>query len=139
MCIRDRDSRIGLQQSKDACLWLLNKVEDRNGNYVEYHYNRGGASYALSYIKYTGRPGLSPCYTVYFDYANREDEEKSFIGNNTIDLRKLLTSIRVLWWDKEMIRYDFEYDVESGHHNNLMYYNRLLRIYYANGYATRRN
>ena len=131
---RTWDSRIGLQQSKDACLWLLNKVEDRNGNYVEYHYNRGGASYALSYIKYTGRPGLSPCYTVYFDYANREDEEKSFIGNNTIDLRKLLTSIRVLWWDKEMIRYDFEYDVESGHHNNLMYYNRLLRIYYANGY-----
>ena len=34
------DSRIGLQQRHDACLWLLNRVEDRNGNYAEYHYNQ---------------------------------------------------------------------------------------------------
>ena len=131
---RTWDSRIGLQQQHDACLWLLNKVEDRNGNYVEYHYNRGGASYVLSYIKYTGTATHSPCYTVFLDYANREDEEKSFIGNNTIDLRKLLTSIRVLWWDKEIIRYDFEYDEESGHHDNLKYYNRLQKILYTSGH-----
>lgn len=131
---RTWDSRICLQQSNDVCIWLLNKVKDRNDNYIEYHYIRGGASYALSYIKYTGRPDYSPCYTVYFDYESREDEEKNFIGNNTIDLRHLLTSIRLVWWDKELERYDFEYDAESGHIETLKPYNRLKKITYSNGY-----
>lgn len=130
---RTNDSRIGLHQQHDACLWLLNKVEDRNGNYVEYHYNKGGASYVLSYVKYTGRADCSPCYTVYLDYVTRDDEEKSFIGNNTIDLRNLLTAIRINWWDKEIARYDFEYDAESGHHDSLKYYNRLQKILYTSG------
>ena len=130
---RTNDSRIGLQQRHDVCLWLLNKVEDRNGNYVEYHYNKGGASYVLAYVKYTGRADCSPCYTVYLDYSTRDDEEKNFIGNNTIDLRNLLTAIRINWWDKEIARYDFEYDEESGHHDSLKYYNRLQKILYTSG------
>ncbi len=130
---RTNDSRIGLQQRHDVCLWLLNKVEDRNGNFVEYHYNKGGASYVLAYVKYTGRADYSPCYTVYLDYTTRDDEEKSFIGNNTINLRNLLTSIRIYWWEKEIARYDFEYDEESGHHDSLKYYNRLQKILYTSG------
>lgn len=130
---RTNDSRIGLQQRHDVCLWLLNKVEDRNGNFVEYHYNKGGASYVLAYVKYTGRADYSPCYTVYLDYTTRDDEEKSFIGNNTINLRNLLTSIRIYWWEKEIARYDFEYDEESGHHDSLKYYNRLHKILYTSG------
>ena len=95
---------------------------------------RSGASYVLAYVKYTGRADYSPCYTVYLDYTTRDDEEKFFIGNNTIDLRNLLTAIRINWWDKEIARYDFEYDDESGRHDDLLYYNRLQKIIYTNGY-----
>lgn len=48
------DSRIGLQQHHDVCQWMLNRVEDRDGNYMTYHYNRGGASCTLSEIRYGG-------------------------------------------------------------------------------------
>lgn len=128
------DSRIGLQQHNDACFWLLNRVEDRNGNYMTYHYCRGGANYYLSYISYGGRSDSSQCYSVHFDYDNdRLDVETSFIGNNTLRQVSLLKKITVKHWENEMERYDFVYDEQAGMLDTLNYYNRLDTIKFRCG------
>ena len=128
------DSRIGLQQHNDVCFWLLNRVEDRNGNYMTYHYCRGGANYYLSYINYGGRSDSGQCYSVHFDYDNgRKDVETSFIGKNTLHQVSLLKKITVKHWGNEMERYDFVYDEQAGMLDTLNYYNRLDTIKFRCG------
>ena len=126
------DSRVGLQQKKDVCLWLLNRVEDREGNYMQYHYIKGGASYRISSIEYTGHKDI-PFYRVDFEYdtIERFDKEKSFICNNTLDRAQLLKHIVVKYCGEEIERYSFVYyeiDAVNGYP-----YNRLKEIHYNCG------
>ena len=128
-----QDSRITLQQEEDVCLWLLSKIEDRNGNYMTYSYNQGGASYTLSHISYGGNyeAGINCGYFVRFYYSPRTDEEKSFIGNSTLDQRLLLDSIVVKRSGTELHKYTFHYytpDFTNGY-----YYHRLNQIDFTCG------
>lgn len=128
-----QDSRITLQQEEDVCLWLLSKIEDRNGNYMTYSYNQGGASYTLSHISYGGNyeAGINCGYFVRFYYSPRTDEEKSFIGNSTLDQRLLLDSIVVKRSGTELHKYTFHYfapDFSNGY-----YYHRLNQIDFTCG------
>ena len=132
---RRYDSRIGLKQRNDACLWLLDSVVDRNGNYMTYHYNYyGGSSYSLNYIKYTGHDSgnpataKSPFYKVRFYYESRADEETIFIGERAFHQKKRLSSIKVFYNSNEIEKFEFEYygaDAENGY-----FYERLERIYF---------
>ncbi len=127
------DSRIGLQQPHDACVWLLNKVVDRNGNYMTYHYYRGVAEYRLSGIDYTGNEALSilPEYSVQFVYdsAPRCDEETLFIGNNLLKNNKLLSSIVIKYQNEAIAHYDFDYFDAA--FNTQYTYHRLKTIAYS--------
>lgn len=117
-------SRIGLQQHNDVCLWLLDSVVDRDGNYMSFRYRRGGANYYLSDIYYTGnnRSGVSPLYRVKLEYDTRPDIETVFIGNNALHFTKILkrislfnianTNTNPLW------QYDFSY---SGGYGSELY------------------
>lgn len=75
------DSRIGFKQHNDVCMWLLNKVEDRNGNYMTYQYEKRNSCYWLNRIDYGGNDNanINCSYSVRFYYSPRTDEEKSFI------------------------------------------------------------
>ena len=109
-------------------LWLLNKIEDRDGNYIEYQYVIGGANYFLKKIRYTGNSNalIYPRYQIelnYFD-GTREDEETAFIGNHALHQSKLLNSISIQWlnsqsWTyEEIASYVFDYfgiDSEQGY------------------------
>ena len=123
-----QESRIGLQQRNDVCLWLLNRVEDRNGNYMEYHYNRGRASYTLTSICYGGNSIEEiPCsYTVSFVYSQRDDAEISFIGDNTLDQKKRLDTIAVMHGTTELHRYWFDYYIPNL--SDGYYYTRLRQV-----------
>lgn len=90
-----RHSRIGLQQRNDVCIWLLDSVVDRNGNYMSYRYCRGGANYFLTDIRYTGNShsGVLPLYAVKLDYDIRPDEETVFIGNNALHQSMILKCV----------------------------------------------
>ena len=119
-------------------LWLLNKVEDRDGNYIEYQYEVWKANYYISKIKYTGNDGIgvSPCYSIIFDYnmGRRDDEEATFFGNYTLHQSKLLESVIVKWMGNEVSRYDFGY---YGISNSTGYpYNRLQSITFSKGNVT---
>ena len=111
------DSRIGLRQSNDVCLWLLNRVEDRNGNYMTYYYVRGDNNYRLSSIKYTYNETMlsNAPYEVSFLYENREDREHVFVGNNILTQYKLLKEINVRYDNDSILwHYDFKYDSSTG-------------------------
>lgn len=127
------DSRIGLKQPHDACIWLLNKVEDRNGNYMTYHYYKGSTEYRLTAIEYTGNASLSivPDYSVNFVYNTglRCDEETLFIGNNLLKNSKLLKSIVINYQNEEIARYDFDFFDASL--NTSYTYHRLKTISYS--------
>lgn len=130
------DSRIGLQQHNDVCLWLLNRMEDRNGNYMECHYERGGASYRIDRINYGGNAdaGIPCCYSVRFHYSERPDKELSFIGDNTLDQKQRLDSIRVMRSNNVLRKYWFDYHAPNL--SNGYYYTRLDRINFSCGDET---
>lgn len=128
-----QDSRIGLQQHHDVCLWLLNRVEDRNGNYMEYYYVRGGANYWLDRVRYGGNTeaNIPYCYTLKCHYSKRDDKEVSFIGDNTLDQKYRLDSIRVMRGDNVLHKYGFEYHAPNL--SNGYYYTRLNQITFSCG------
>lgn len=112
------DSKVMLQEEDNVCLWLLKRLEDRDGNYMTYHYNTGGAHYYLESIKYTGNSnaGFGPMFIVKFNYEPRSSEniEMSFIGKNDLKMNVLLKSIEIKKWKKEdfipvIIKYNFKH------------------------------
>ena len=127
------DSRIGLNQPHDVCVWLLNRVEDRYGNYMTYHYYKGTSEYRLSRIEYTGNVALSivPNYSVNFLYDSeyRCDEESLFIGNNLLKNNKLLRSIVISYQNEEIARYDFDF-FNAANNTHYSYY-RLKTVSYS--------
>ena len=129
------NTRIGLNQRNDVCMWMLDSIVDRNGNYVAYRYEKGLTSCRLKYILYTGNANanLKPSFCVDFSYSGRTDKEIVFIGNNLLRQDGILTDIQVknlelssyvLW------KYEFQYDanVEFG---TAYCYNRLTSIGYS--------
>jgi hypothetical protein len=60
-------------------LWALNKIRDRDGNYILFNYTEDNAngSYRPSDIQYTGNAaqGVSPAYKVQFTYAARDTSD----------------------------------------------------------------
>ena len=127
------DSRMGLQQRNDVCLWLLNRMEDRNGNYMEYVYVRGGDNYALKDIRYGGNnaAGISCSYTVSFSYSFKDDSEVSFIGDNAFSQKRRLDAILVYHGNYQLYSYGFEY--YSPDFSNGYYYTRLHQIHFDCG------
>ncbi|MBR0538841.1 MAG: VCBS repeat-containing protein [Bacteroidales bacterium] len=143
------DSKIAYKISNDAkeyevALWLLSKVQDREGNYMTFEYGKGGAHYCVKKISYTGNANanLYPRYVLTFEYESdrRRDEETTFVGNRTLHQSKILKSVSINWqvynpWGlEETARYDFGYysgDAQSGLH-----YHRLKDIAYTRGGAS---
>ena len=147
------DSRIGLKKSNDVCIWLLDSVVDRNGNYMSYHYYRGSIMYYLDHIVYTGNNAedtiVSPQYKVklLYEQGERLDKEHFFVGNYSLRQTKLLKGIKVyhLPSGTPLHQYDFEY-YDIGLYPNLYsheiynppselayYYNRLKAITFSKG------
>ncbi len=120
---------------KEVGAWLLNRVEDRNGNFMLYQYDVSGGQYSLSKVYYSGNTnaktderGLA-CYSVNFIYQDRIDSDITFIGNHALKQNKLLTSIEIRWWDQLVSQYDFGYHEINP---NLGYFfHRLKNVTYS--------
>lgn len=140
------DSKIAYKNEDDntkyeVALWLLNKVQDREGNYMTFEYDKGGAHYCVKKIRYTGNASanLYPRYVLTFGYESgcRRDEETAFIGNHTLHQSKTIKSVSINWqvynpWElEEIARYDFGYYAENAQDG--FHYYRLQDITYARG------
>ena len=122
---------------KEVGAWLLNRVEDRNGNFMVYQYDVRGEQYSLTKVYYSGNTnaktderGLA-CYSVNFIYQDRIDSDITFIGNHALKQNKLLKSIEVRWWDELMSQYDFGYHQINANHG--YFFHRLKDVTYSSG------
>lgn len=80
-------------------VWYINKVKDRNGNYMTYHYENSGSQVVLKSIKYTGNQTepnqVLPHSTVSFNYKDRADKSYAYKAGSKVENYKLLSSIKI--------------------------------------------
>jgi len=78
------DSRLALDASTQW-KWMLNKVEDRNGNFIEYTYTKDESigEVLLSEIEYGGST-TSPVNTISFHYTTKSDMSYAYIHDDLI-------------------------------------------------------
>jgi len=127
------DSRIEPQgQSNVALTWLVNRIEDRQGNFIIFHYaeNNSIGEYYVSSIEYTGNTRLNqqPFYEIVFSYIDRNDKEFFFVGQSKVSKTKLLKDISIKRKspNETLFQYDFAYDEPS--YENGDFYTRLNAI-----------
>ncbi len=81
--------------------WALKRIEDRNGNYVEYEYDGDPGNigqHLLSSIEYTKKSGgVSPFAKISFTYEDRNDDTVRYIGGGKQELIKRLKQIDVVY------------------------------------------
>lgn len=115
--------------------WMLNKISDRNGNAVLFHYdinNATGESY-IDNIEYTVNEdnGVAAAYKVVFIYdGNRADSWSGYDAGVSVACGRLLKNIHVLKNDTQKVLFDysFEYDEPAYYGNRYFLHYRLKSI-----------
>ena len=125
---------------KTVVIWLLNRVEDRNGNYMVYNYiiDDVGHNYRLDNIQYCANTHVSDIglldrgtkYGIDFYYHRRFDVEIGFIQDYVLYQPWLLDSISVYHWSQPLYSYEFDYSADCGqaNTNSKFFYNRLEHV-----------
>lgn len=111
------DSRIEPQnENTHALCWLLNKVSDRDGNSITYHYEelQGSGEYYVSLIDYCSNQSqnISPEFSVEINYYSdsRTDYMYSFVAGNIVQHKKLIKNIVIKDRDGNSLgSYSFQY------------------------------
>ena len=108
------DSRVEVEGGTSVRLWAASRVEDRLGNYMTLHYQKGAAdgSYRIERIEYAGNivVGTLPKSEVRFLHESRPDPRSSYQAGTRIDLVDRLVAIEART-DGALVRaYRFAYD-----------------------------
>jgi len=92
------NSRFLTNDDNHVMMWCLNKIQDNNGNYIDFEYSFEGRSLRLEKIKYTGNIYTStPTYnTIDFDYAARIDQNKVYEAGSYLTTQFLLEKIKIV-------------------------------------------
>lgn len=122
------DSRALADPQRRIGIWLLSRIEDRNGNGIDYHYTIGKDNYRLDRIEYSGNNNgqISPAFSVEFHYSDRDDVETTAMGNLFCRNDKILDEIEVQNGATVMYTYRFSYQKPSP--NNGLPYHLLTKI-----------
>lgn len=91
------DSRFLSDDATKVMMWRLNRIQDPNGNYIDFVYDNSNRESRLIEIKYTGNvnTGLAPYFKISFNYAQRDDKNTMYDGAYSIKSNYLLTTINV--------------------------------------------
>ncbi|MDD6209610.1 MAG: SpvB/TcaC N-terminal domain-containing protein, partial [Bacteroidales bacterium] len=113
------DSYIEAQGSTVPVSWLISRITDADGNYIEYKYtekNSTGECY-ISEINYTGNTpaGLEPYAKVRFVYETREDTVSAYIFGKEICTTVLLKKIISTYKDEIFREYRLYYNRIDGY------------------------
>ena len=89
------DSRIEAQGLSTALVWNVDKISDKNGNYITMTYsenNSTGEYYPLT-INYTGTTNIVPFNTIQFEYQTRTNPFVSYVSGSKVTLNSLIKNI----------------------------------------------
>ncbi len=127
------DSRALIDGQNHIGVWLLSRVEDRNGNSIEYHYTIGKNDYRLARIAYSGNKNdnINPTFSIEFLYSDREDAELTATGNLICKMNKKLDEIVVRNGKNDLYSYHFDYQKPSP--KNGFPYHLLTKIQFQAG------
>jgi RHS repeat-associated protein len=111
---KEEDASIGVaNESNKVLIWLLNKITDTNGNFININYYNGIANgeYRPTSIEYTGNEitGNAPYNKVEFYYEERPDIYPRFIAGQKSTFTQRLKNIVI--YDHEVLfrRYELNY------------------------------
>ncbi|MCL2417388.1 MAG: FG-GAP-like repeat-containing protein [Bacteroidales bacterium] len=97
--------------------WQVSRVEDANGNFMEYWYhdNLGGWANQIRQISYTGHTsGITPYNRIVFTYIDRpaQDRRTLYLAGHPINNHKLLNEIQVFSEGRIVKIYRFQYTTD---------------------------
>lgn len=105
-------------ESSNIYKWCLDRVEDPNGNYMEFTYTKDENQIYPSRIRYTGNePSLTPANEVVFDYfTSRPDAWVQYNTKFGVITERLLRYIDVYGNGERATKYDLRYEtgISSG-------------------------
>ncbi len=99
--------------------WLIDKIEDRQGNYILFFYNKNKESgeYYIDKIEYTGNDNTQPITTPFarikFEYEDRDYPIIAFHNGSKSTISKTLNTIRVQYHDADYKVYNLIYSNEK--------------------------
>lgn len=111
-----------INKSNNIFKWCLDRVEDRNGNYISISYEKpvqviaGGiitledGQIYLSRIEYTGNGSVAPTNSVIFHRGSRPDASTLYTPNYEVDTRYRLKTIDVLGNGSRVRTYKLSYE-----------------------------
>ncbi|MDR2009873.1 MAG: FG-GAP-like repeat-containing protein [Bacteroidales bacterium] len=95
--------------------WLINKIEDRNGNYINYEYYEIGGERQIKKISYTGTTNFGPYNSIEFFYSERDDVSTAYVSGTEIKQSVLLNRIDIKHNGFLVKKYVFKYMLEDGY------------------------
>jgi hypothetical protein len=115
------NSRIMLD-SNNILSWLIDKIEDPNGNYITYEYydDREGEK-LIKTIRYTGNQnaGIQPFNSIEFYYGERADKSHSYISGTKFNQTVVLEKIRIICEEHMVKEYFFKYFIDNQNNTKL--------------------
>ncbi|MBU0489590.1 MAG: hypothetical protein KKD31_16730, partial [Bacteroidetes bacterium] len=111
------NSRIEAQGRNEVLVWLISKVTDLTGNYIEYEYFEDEVSgeYYIKEIKYTGnaQAGIEPFCAVRFYYSNRASAIQGYLNGAKHQICGLLTKIETYTDNCLLKKYEIKYNIND--------------------------
>lgn len=109
------DSRIEIQKHNNVALkWLVNKIYDRDGNAILFHYveNQSTGEYYIESIDYTlnDKANITSMYRMSFCYSDRLDNEFGYVYSNMVQDKKLLTNVIIKNMTNGTFLYDYSFE-----------------------------
>jgi len=95
--------------------WMINKITDANGNYINYNYGQNDGEIFIERIDYTFNPSasLTTAYaSISFDYRTALKQNELFVASGRIKQSRLLESITVSYIGNQVRKYVFTYNEE---------------------------
>ncbi len=100
--------------------WYLDRIEDRDGNYLTVSYVTNQGQVYLDHIDYTGTGTTLPTNSVKFYLASRSDAPPLYSSNYSITTAKRLSTIEVKANNILVRAYRFNYAISQATNNSLL-------------------
>ena len=113
--INSNNSKLVPANKTETLIWQINRMKDRQGNYVDYYYADGNEVGKIIRIKYTGnlKNNAEPFYDVDFEYDIRADISKMYVSGGYIEQKSLLKAIAIKYNSAIVQTYNINYNFNN--------------------------